>query len=273
MSGKNHILFEGAWPHHSTDMTHIAILDFTTYILYNIFIMIGVSLGKDGAPVFQRETLVSQISKHLRDRIATFSLAPGERIDVKRLSQELSISPTPLREALHKLVEQGLVIAKPYVGYFIVELSSEDIQELFELRKAIEILALKHTIENLDAALLAKLHLYQKKLEEEQHVRVLTQEVREFDEEFHVKFLIEGLHNKWLMKLGNSIIDLIKLTTRLSLNPVVASAEHRGIIEAIIARNLGKATLLLEAHLDRARDDSIMALRSKETARMKEEAS
>ncbi len=212
---------------------------------------------QDSKPVFRKDTLVSRICEYLRERIANFSLKPGERIDVKELAQQLSVSQTPLREALHKLVEQGLVIAKPYVGYFVVKLTAEDIQELFDLRKAVEVLALKYIIENVDKEALMELLMRTDELEQQKDGDVLTQRVRELDEDFHVGFLIKGSRNKWLAKLGNGVIDLIKLTTQLSLNPRAACAEHRAILNAIAKRDVEKAISLLEAHIERAKHDSI----------------
>lgn len=218
---------------------------------------------QDAILVLQKETLVSQVCEHLRGRIVNLSLKPGERIDVKQLAQELSVSPTPVREALHKLVEQGLVVAKPYVGYFVVKLTAEDIQELFDLRKAIEILALKYIIEDHNGDVLEDLQRHTNELAEEESFEMLTQEIRKFDDLFHVEFLIKGSHNKWLTKLGNGVIDLIRLTTQLSLNPRAACAEHREILSATAEGSLEKATSVLEAHLERAKQDSIAALQEK----------
>ena len=213
--------------------------------------------GQDSPPGIRKDTLVSRICEYLRERIANFSLKPGERIDVKKLAQELSVSQTPLREALHKLVEQGLVIGKPYVGYFVVKLTAEDIQELFDLRKAMEVLALKYIIKDVDKEALTELLVRTDELEQQEDGDALTQGVRKLDEDFHVGFLIRGSRNKWLAKLGNGVIDLVKLTTQLSLNPRVACAEHRAILNAIAKRDVGKAVSLLEAHIERAKHDSI----------------
>jgi len=216
-------------------------------------------------PGLRKDTLVSQIYECLRKRIANFSLKPGERIDVKALAQELSVSQTPVREALHKLVEQGLVNAKPYVGYFVTRLTPEDVKELFDLRKAIEILALKYIImENCDEKSLDELRKCADKLAQQRDLETLSEEVRTFDEDFHVNFLIRGSHNKWLAKLGNGIIDLIRLTTQLSLNPKTACEEHRKILDAIARRDLKTAASLLDAHLERAKHDSIVGLPSNE---------
>lgn len=228
-------------------------------MLYNIFNMVETSSKINVERGLEKRTLVDQVYDYLQNRIVSFSLKPGEKIDVKRLSQELSVSQTPVREALHRLVEQGLVVSKPYVGYFVVQLTPKDIQELFDLRKSLELLALKYVIENVNAEFLHDLLRRAKKLERQKSLEAFVEETRKLDEDLHLEFLIKSSGNKWLVKFANGIIDLIKLTTCLSINPKAACAEHRKILEAVAKHDLEKAVFALETHLERAKQDSIAA--------------
>jgi len=202
----------------------------------------------------EKRTLVSQVYDYLRDCIVNLSLKPGEKIDVKGLAQELSVSQTPIREALHKLAEQGLVEPKPYIGYFVARLSRRDIQELFDLRKSLETLALRYVHENVDEE---KLKGLLKRLDDLEQRGFPVKDTQRFDEDFHLGFLIKGSGNRWLEKFANGVIDLIKLTTRLSMNPQAACEEHRRILEAVGHRDLNTATKALETHLERAKKDSL----------------
>jgi len=208
----------------------------------------------------QKETLVSQVCDYVTSRIESCLLKPGQRIDIGHLSQELAVSQTPIREALHRLKEQDLVTVKPYVGYFVMKLTWQDIQQLFELREVIEVLALKYIMDDHDKEAIEELRRKATRLEQVADCRDMTQQVREFDEESHVSLLIRGSHNKWLAKLGNRVIGLFKLTTKLSLNPRVACVEHLAILEAIAGRDLDKATSLLQSHIRRAKQDSLQTL-------------
>ena len=210
----------------------------------------------------EKRTLVNQVYDYLRDCIVNLSLRPGERIDVKGLAQELSVSQTPIREAINKLVEQGLVEAKPYRGYFVVQLSQRDIQELFDLRKSLETLALRYVYENVDGEKLKELL---KRLDDLEQRGFPVKDTQKFDEDFHLGFLIRGSGNRWLEKFANGVIDLIKLTTRLSMNPKAACAEHRQILEAIVQSSLPEAVALLEAHLERAQQEAIAGLKGGES--------
>jgi len=204
----------------------------------------------------EKRTLVNQVYDYLRDCIVNLSLRPGERIDVKGLAQELSVSQTPIREAINKLVEQGLVEAKPYTGYFVVQLSQRDIQELFDLRKSLETLALRYVYENVDGEKLKELL---KRLDDLEQRGFPVKDTQKFDEDFHLGFLIRGSGNRWLEKFANGVMDLIKLTTRLSMNPRAACEEHKEILQAVARRDFSMAIRALEDHLERAKKDSLFS--------------
>lgn len=209
----------------------------------------------------RKSTMVQQVYDYLRDRIVHLDIEPGEKIDVKRLSAELDVSQTPVREALQKLlVEQGLVVVKPYLGYFVVQLTPKDVEELFDLRKALEVLALRYAFENMKESdvkdLLDRLQTMEHLTDE-----VLVEETRRFDQDFHLGLILRKANGKWLMKYANGIIDLITLMTRLSMNPRAACVEHRQILEAIVRLDLPKATASLEAHLERSRNEAVAGLR------------
>jgi len=204
----------------------------------------------------EKRTLVNQVYDYLRDCIVNLSLRPGERIDVKGLAQELLVSQTPIREAIHKLVEQGLIEPKPYIGYFVVQLSQRDIQELFDLRKSLETLALRYVYENVDGEKLKELL---KRLDDLEQRGFPVRDTQKFDEDFHLGFLIKGSDNRWLEKFANGVIDLIKLTTRLSMNPRAACEEHREILQAVARHDFNMAVRALEAHLERAKKDSLFS--------------
>jgi len=176
------------------------------------------------------------------------------------------VSQTPLREALQKLAEQGLVVSKPYVGYFVIELTPADIEELFDLRRALEVLALEYVIKKgcINWDLLVHLQNWIARLDSAPG-EDLVSEVRKMDEKLHLDLLIRGSQSQWLTKFANGIIDLIKLTTRLTMNPRAACREHRKIVEAIAGKDLKRATTALASHLERAKKEALTALKGGES--------
>ncbi|MBC7077477.1 MAG: FCD domain-containing protein, partial [Synergistales bacterium] len=120
-----------------------------------------------------------------------------------------------------------------------------------------ETLALKYAIDNLDKK---KVEELLKELDNLERNGFPIKDTQRFDEEFHLGLLVKGSGNKWLEKFANGVIDLIKMTTRLSMNPRAAGAEHREILKAIVQRNLSKAMASLEAHLERSRQEALAEL-------------
>ena len=203
-----------------------------------------------------KQRLTDQVYEYLKKRITDLSLKPGEKIDIRKLADQLKISPTPVREAIHKLMEQGLVISRPYAGYFVIRLSPRDVEELFDLRKALEFLALEYVLQNPNKEFIDKLIEEVEALISIDDTLKLVDGVRSFDEEFHLRFLIEGSGNRWLVKVANGIIDLVKMTTRLTMNPRAACREHRDILKAIKDENGQRARQLLDAHLERSKEEA-----------------
>jgi DNA-binding GntR family transcriptional regulator len=87
-------------------------------------------------------TLNDQVVQILRDAILTGKLRPGVRLNETRLARDLHMSRIPLREALQRLEEQGLVVNVPRRGRFVVSLTEEEVQKVNSLRLVLETEAL-----------------------------------------------------------------------------------------------------------------------------------
>lgn len=85
-----------------------------------------------------RQTLHDEVTAGLRNMIIEGELAPGERIPERELCEELGISRTPLREALKVLAAEGMVELLPNRGARVIELTLDDLQELFDLLGVLE---------------------------------------------------------------------------------------------------------------------------------------
>lgn len=83
-------------------------------------------------------SLVEMTAEHVRAEVLSGALAPGERVGEEALCARLGISRAPVREALRRLAEQGLVEHLPRRGHRVVVWSAHDIVQLFEVRRALE---------------------------------------------------------------------------------------------------------------------------------------
>jgi len=208
--------------------------------------------------MLEKTTLADAAYQYLKESILDFDLQPGEQIPVTKIAQTLGISGTPVREALHRLIKEGLVEQKPYVGYFVRRLSVADIAELFELRKLLECFALERVFAN--GGFREVVHQLLSDLDNIEKHGYPVDKTRTFDIDFHIKFLLYRAGGHWLTKIVHNILDLITLTTRMSQNPQAACREHRTILEAIAEGNIEKAMAALQAHLNRAKAETIALL-------------
>lgn len=93
-------------------------------------------------PTIQRRNLGADVYRILWERILSRGLDPGEKLSDLRLSEQLGVSRTPVREALHRLVQDGVVRAEPNRGFFVASFSPADIAEIYDIRTALEVWAL-----------------------------------------------------------------------------------------------------------------------------------
>lgn len=86
------------------------------------------------------------IADQLRERIIDRSFGPGDQINEAQVAGQLNVSRGPVREALHRLVQEGLLISRPNRGVFVRELSPHDVAEVFEAREVIECAATENIV-------------------------------------------------------------------------------------------------------------------------------
>ena len=88
-----------------------------------------------------RSTFREQISVKLREAIMNGSLAPGSQIVESRLASQFGVSRGPLREAIRELINEGLLVSRSYTSTFVIDLSKDDVQEIYSIRTALETFA------------------------------------------------------------------------------------------------------------------------------------
>ena len=94
------------------------------------------------APIEQR-ALGEHVYRSLREQIISGRLRPGEKLSDLRLSAELQVSRTPVREALYRLAQDGIVQVLRRRGFAVARITPRDVRELYEIRLGLEILAVR----------------------------------------------------------------------------------------------------------------------------------
>ena len=98
----------------------------------------------------QKNTIASQLVDRLREAIVSGALSPGTKINLERVRESLNVSLSPLREALARLISDGLVEFQDNRGYWVAPVSLENLEEITRLRIHFETYALRQAMANGD---------------------------------------------------------------------------------------------------------------------------
>ncbi len=102
-------------------------------------------------------TLVDRVYQRVWDWISSGKLQPGDWLRIQALARKLNVSETPVREALIRLQQHGLAESIPHVGTRVRRFTRRDIEEVFDLREALECYALQHAAPHLTESMLRRL--------------------------------------------------------------------------------------------------------------------
>ena len=199
------------------------------------------------------QPLRETVCEALRDAIRRGVLEPGERLMEVQLAEELGISRTPVREAIRKLEQEGYVIMLPRRGTYVSSLSVHDVKEIFEIRSALESLAISLATMRIEPEELEKLRALL--VEIEGHIkREDIDKIVATDIEFH------GL----LYQVSNLKEQLARFRTLSMSYPgrlQKTLEEHRAMVEAIAAGDLDAARDAAEHHMEQAEETLLKAMR------------
>lgn len=99
------------------------------------------------------EELISKnlIYKELRRSIIMGHLKPGKRLNISEIADNYNTSITPVRDALQMISQDGLVTIKPRSGYFVTNLTLKQLHDMLELRRILEVAAIKRSVARITA--------------------------------------------------------------------------------------------------------------------------
>jgi DNA-binding GntR family transcriptional regulator len=184
-------------------------------------------------------------------------LAPGSLIGEEQLAGDLGISRTPLREALHALLREGMLREAPRRQLIVTTITRDRLEEVLDLRDTLEQFATRRaaTTLELEAIDLLRLNLIQqRRAAQAGH----TARYLDLDDEFHIRIAADsnlGLTTEFLAQLRGYIrIALLGANSKdQRWDPLAATAEHEAILDAIEQRDVDAAEALMAAHLANTR--------------------
>ena len=200
---------------------------------------------------FDNSNLNDRVYLYLRDQILHNVYKPGDQIVYEQLIQELGVSRTPLRDAINRLVQDGLIEVKPRSGSFVYMPNAQDIGELYDVRKALECQAIEAALPRMSPEELEGL-LREADEADEAIRRGDVQRFFEADRTFH-RTIIERSGNGLLAGIMGTlelrIIWFGVIITKFD-RPQQANDMHRRIIQAMASRNVALAKQLMGEHIE-----------------------
>lgn len=204
-----------------------------------------------------KPTIAGRLAADLRARILTGELAPGERLNLDRMRDDLSVGVSSLREAVTRLVADGLITAEEQRGYHVSPISLANLDEVTRLRMELEPLALRSAIANggLDwetdvMAALYRLNHTERRLDD----RASIEAWERAHNAFHLA-LIDRCDMPLLMRFQRVLITMNDRYRRIFLSTASEqrnlAEEHTAIAEAATRRDPDAAAGLLAAHIER----------------------
>ncbi len=194
-------------------------------------------------------SLADKVFEQLEQDILTERYPPGEILTEGKLSTALGVSRTPVREAVRRLEQEGL-LRESGKGMIVVGITGEDLADIYEIRRRLEGLAARRATESKDEELLDKLSEVVE-LQEFYTTKGDAAHIQALDSRFHkiiyercgsiLRDTLSSLHHRIQRYRKDSVADLERARS--------AAGEHRAIFEAIAAGDSGLAERLTVTHI------------------------
>ncbi len=214
--------------------------------------------------------LVDAVYGRLRDMIVTNALHTGQKLVERDLAQQLGVSRTPVRGALGLLAMTGLVENRLRRGYYVSKLSAEQIADLYEFRKILEVSAARLAARNAQPAHLRQIdqilgQLGKLTLEPKDHAKAVK-----LDLEIHELIARAGGNNSLHQAISN-VLDKVMCFISVEIGDkkslAAAHSEHRALLKAIKKRDAEGAADLLRAHIESAQENLLKVVHARESLR------
>jgi len=204
-----------------------------------------------------------KVFKAIENAILNGEYKEGDSLNELKISQELGVSRTPVREALMQLELEGLVNTIPNKGALVVGVSDKDIKDIYEIRILIEGLAARLCAENITEEEIKALDKIID-LQEFYLMKQDTDQIWRLDSDFH-NILYDASRSRPLRYMLTSFHNYIKRARDISMHAEgraeKAVREHRAILEAIRLRDPGLAEKRTAEHIINAEKNLLLIIK------------
>ena len=212
---------------------------------------------RETAPRKRAGLTTNDVYEQLKRMAVLYKILPGERVNELELAETFSVSRTPLREALNRLVAENLLTFVPNRGFFVRELNSQDVFDLYELRCILEVSALELAVERADVKDVKALRKFWKDV-----IRAAPKMPNDVlvtrDEEFHIRLAALSGNNEVLRSLYqlNARIHFVRWVDLEKRREMVFD-EHLAILDALERRDLEACRDSTRAHIARRMEEIV----------------
>lgn len=202
----------------------------------------------------ERRATASVIAEVIRERVIDGSFSPGAQLGEVQLAEQLGVSRGPVREALQRLIQEGLLEGRPHRGVFVARLSVNDVVDVYRARRAVERAAAELLVDRADGTALDDLAGLVARMEGAAD-RGRWSSVVDLDRRFH-EALVSAAGSPRLTRMFRTLLAETAMCMA-ALEPAYPvrrdiAGEHRLLLEALTAGDTGRVLACIEEHLDHA---------------------
>ena len=199
-------------------------------------------------PVRQSESLNDYVYRVLKNEILLCNLAPGVEISEAHLTERYNLSKAPLRSALARLRQEGLVLSRGRMGNVVAPITIQDLREIFQLRLLLEVEATRLAAGKIDPDRLKQLDAEVRRYHRSPG-EATTQNYREANHEFHC-YVVTASGNQRLAEMVIGLIEQHQRIVHFSLTLHNRDSEfvhiHDKLVDALIAGDRDRAADITE---------------------------
>ena len=195
--------------------------------------------------------ITDTVYNSIKAAIIQHDLSPGSHLSVPALAEQLGVSRSPIREAVQKLISEGLAYEKPRKGAYVTEFNTKDLLPLFQVRLVLDGLAAKLAAKAMSKSLNSKLEL------------IISKHRNAIDDKDPDKFtnadiqlhttILDASDNNPLQELARQVYDKIYVAMKARaapLGPEVSFQDHLNIYNAIVKSNSEEAENAARSHVE-----------------------
>ncbi|OLS02840.1 GntR family transcriptional regulator [Tissierella creatinophila] len=211
------------------------------------------------------KSLSMSVFEELEEKILNGKIKPGENLTEIKLSSDIGVSRTPVREALRMLEQKNLVQITPNKGAIVLGINEKDLNDIYTIRMNIEGLGSRWTVENITDEQIKELKEIVE-LQEFYMMKNSLEQINQLDAKFHEK-MYEYSNSRTLQHMLSDLHHMIKRYRKISFNSKgrteKAIQEHREILEAVINHDPDAAERLTINHIINAKENLLKIIKTK----------